>query len=88
MADHSMWERRPTPDKGLVAVAERLLEAAKLGHVKVFAITTANPVHEVETVFVGNLDKTACITLVGGLARAIHHLNELIDQIEQSEKTP
>jgi hypothetical protein len=58
----------------VVEALERLLEAARAGAVRAVSVVVVNPLHEVETVTVGNIHQTSKILLIGGLSVAAQEL--------------
>jgi hypothetical protein len=58
----------------VVEALERLLEAARAGAVRSVSIVVVNPLHEVETVTVGNIQNISKILLIGGLSVAAQEL--------------
>jgi hypothetical protein len=66
--------RTPKANQEVVEALERLLEAARRGEVPAATIVVVNPLHEVETVTVGNIHQLSKILLVGGLSVAAQEL--------------
>lgn len=65
------------PEPEVVVLLERILCAARAGHVRSVALVAVNPLHQVETATAGDLSEVRTSSLVHGLARVT---NELIKQ--------
>lgn len=67
--------QKPQPD--VVTLLERVLNAARMGHIRSVALVAVNPIHQVETATAGDLSEVRTSSLVCGLTRVT---NELIKQ--------
>jgi len=70
----TQWRKAPLPNSEVVEALERALEAARRGHVRTLALVVVNPLHETETVAVGDLGNVGKLVLIGGLSFAANSL--------------
>lgn len=62
------------PDAELVSAIEELLEAVKTGRVRSAGLIVVNPLHEIETIAVGDLTSLGTNMLISGCSRLFHKL--------------
>jgi hypothetical protein len=68
------WRKTPPPDPEVIGMLEKLLNAARSGHVRSVVVVMVDPVHEVETAAGGGMSPSDRMSLLGGISTIKHDL--------------